>query len=88
MDQRIIAPLDGKKAKGVTEAIVKLLKPIKELVHTIDDGKKFSYHEFIAKSLDCNAYFAMPYHTWERGQNENVNGPLRQYFSKAMGFSM
>jgi len=84
---RLAAPLDGKKAKGVTEAIIKLLGPIREQVHTItfDNGKEFSRHESIAKELDCKAYFAKPYHSWERGQNENANGLLRQYFPKAMG---
>jgi len=83
---RLAAPLDGKKAKGVTVAIIKLLEPIKDLVHTLtfDNGKEFSSHEEIAKALDCNAYFAKPYHSWERGQNENANGLLRQYFPKTM----
>jgi len=83
---RLAAPLDGKKAKGVTAAIIKLLEPIKDFVHTLtfDNGKEFSAHETIAKALDCNAYFAKPYHSWERGQNENANGLLRQYFPKAM----
>lgn len=83
---RLAAPLDGKKAAGVTAAMIKLLEPIKELVHTItfDNGKEFSFHEAIAKALDCKTYFAKPYHSWERGQNENANGLLRQYFPKAI----
>jgi len=83
---RLAAPLDGKKASGVKAAVIKLLKPIKELVHTItfDNGKEFASHGKIAKELDCKTYFAKPYHSWERGQNENANGLLRQYFPKAM----
>jgi len=83
---RLAAPLKSKHAKGVTEAIIRLLEPIKDWVHTItfDNGKEFAFHESIAKALDCNAYFAKPYHSWERGQNENANGLLRQYFPKAM----
>jgi len=32
--------------------------------------------------LNCETYFAKPYHSWERGLNENHNGLLRQYFPK------
>lgn len=41
-------------------------------------------HEKIAEALNCDTYFATPYSSWERGQNENANGLLRQYFPKAM----
>lgn len=83
---RLAAPLPGKKAQAVKEAIIALLHPIKQFIKTItyDNGKEFTLHESIAKALSCDAYFAKPYHSWERGQNENANGLLRQYFPKSM----
>jgi IS30 family transposase len=83
---RLAAPLSGKKAQYVKEAMIALLSPITEFVKTVtfDNGKEFTLHENIADELDCKTYFAKPYHSWERGQNENANGLLRQYFPKAM----
>ncbi|VVH60368.1 Mobile element protein [uncultured Gammaproteobacteria bacterium] len=48
------------------------------------NGREFSWHEKLAENLDCNTYFAKPYHSWERGLNENHNGLLRQFFPKRM----
>lgn len=83
---RLAMPLPGKKAKYVSEAMVALLKPIKGFVKTLtyDNGKEFTEHEAVSKALSCSSYFAKPYHSWERGQNENANGLLRQYFPKSM----
>lgn len=83
---RLAAPLPGKKAQYVKEAMIALFSPIVEFVKTVtfDNGKEFTLHESIAEELDCKTYFAKPYHSWERGQNENANGLLRQYFPKAM----
>ena len=38
----------------------------------------------ISNQLNCKGFFARPYHSWERGLNENSNGLLRQYFPKSM----
>jgi len=83
---RLALPVASKKAHEVTNAINILLKPVKSFVETItfDNGKEFALHEKIAKEIKCDTYFAKPYHSWERGQNENANGLLRQYFPKSM----
>lgn len=83
---RLAMPVQKRSAQLVTQAIVTLLTPIKEFVKTgtFDNGKEFVMHEVIATVLRCNTFFAKPYHSWERGQNENANGLLRQYFPKSM----
>jgi IS30 family transposase len=63
--------------------------PYKDKIHTITavGGKEFARHKEIAKGLDAEFYFARPYHTWERGANENTNGLIRQYIPKGTDFS-
>ncbi len=65
------------------------LKPLKDHVHTItsDNGKEFAKHVKVARKLEAAMYFARPYHSWERGLNENTNGLVRQYFPKKTEFS-
>lgn len=53
---------------------------------TADNGKEFAGHEILAEQLNASVYFAHPYHSWERGLNENTNGLIRQYFTKGSGF--
>lgn len=49
-------------------------------------GKEFARHKEIAKVLDVQFFFARPYHSWERGANENTNGLARQYIPKGTDF--
>jgi IS30 family transposase len=80
----LAAQVNSKHAEPVTKATINLLTPFMGHVHTItaDNGKEFAWHEEIAKQLKTKVYFAHPYHSWERGLNENTNGLLRQYFPK------
>lgn len=80
--------LTGKNAEPVTEKTIAALMPIKNLLHTItaDNGKEFAGREKIAQELAIEFYFAKPYHSWERGANENTNGLIRQYFPKGTSF--
>lgn len=80
----LITHVPSKHAEGVTEAIINMLEPYRDNLHTItyDNGKEFAYHEQISEALDIKGYFAHPYHSWERGLNENHNGLIRQYLPK------
>ena len=49
---------------------------------TYDNGVQFSKHQYTEQQLGIPIYFAFPYHSWERGTNENTNGLLRQYYPK------
>ena len=84
---RLAFPVANKTAEAVTGSIIALLDGFKDWVHTLtfDNGKEFARHGQVAQAIGCKTYFAKPYHSWERGQNENANGLLRQYFPKAMG---
>lgn len=73
-----------KTSEAVTDEITKLFKsadyPV--LSVTFDNGKEFADHMTIADRFQCDTFFAKPYHSWERGTNENTNGLIRQYFPK------
>ena len=49
---------------------------------TADNGTEFHDYEAVERSIPVKFYFATPYHSWERGTNENLNGLLRQYLPK------
>jgi IS30 family transposase len=84
----VIALSEDKSAQNVKCALVEALEPFSNALKTMtyDNGKEFALHEDIAKQLGANSYFAHPYHSWERGCNENTNGLIRQYVPKGSSF--
>lgn len=85
----VLGKVESKHAEGVTAKTLQLLEPLKAWVHTItaDNGKEFADHASIAAGLQASIYFAHPYHSWERGCNENANGLVRQYLPKQRSFA-
>lgn len=84
----IVALSPDKTAVSIKDALVDALSPLVADVKTLtyDNGKEFSLHETIAEELEATGYFAHPYHSWERGLNENMNGLIRQYAPKGSCF--
>lgn len=83
-----MAYVNSKEAKQIELKTIELLEPWIPFIHTItsDNGKEFANHKEIAKELNIDFYFAKPYHSWQRGANENLNGLVRQYFPKKSNF--
>jgi IS30 family transposase len=49
---------------------------------TFDNGTEFHGYKVLEERFPVICYFAAPYHSWERGTNENTNGLIRQYLPK------
>lgn len=58
----------------------------KRKTSTYDNGIEFSEHAKTERDAEIKIYFAYPYHSWERGTNENTNGLLREFFPKGSTF--
>jgi len=72
------------------KTIERFKKIPKNKKHTItyDNGSTFAEHEMTEKKTGIEIFFANPYHSWERGTNENCNGLLRQFFPKKSSFAI
>ena len=84
----VLAKSPDKTTKSVIHGIINKMKPVKESIKTItfDNGKEFSSHADLTNHFGADIFFARPYHSWERGLNENTNGLVRQYFPKRVPF--
>lgn len=65
--EQLLAPLPGHLRRSLT----------------LDNGPEMADFEELEKHANIPVYFAHPYHSWERGTNENTNGLLRQFFPRS-----
>lgn len=54
---------------------------------TYDNGPENTQHELINDQLNMDSYFCNPYHSWEKGSVENVNGLIRRFLPKKTDFA-
>lgn len=80
----LIGKLPNRTTKELNKAVIKLIEQQCRKVKTItaDNGTEFHGFLKIEEATGCEFYFANPYHSWERGLNENTNGLIRQYLPK------
>ena len=81
-----VADKSAETVTHATLAAMRKLPPEKVKTMTFDNGKEFAGFKELERGLDMRSYFARPYHSWERGTNENTNGLLRQFFPKGLDF--
>lgn len=80
--------IDRTAVSGDTVLIDKLRYIPDEYLKTLtrDNGAENVNYEYVQDKLGLMVYYAHPYHSWERGSNENCNGLLRRYFPKGTDF--
>lgn len=83
--QLLIGKLKARTVEETNRCLLELMS--REGFHrfksiTADNGTEFHGFEQIERATGTLFYFAHPYHSWERGSNENANGLIRQYLPK------
>jgi IS30 family transposase len=85
-----ITKLYAKTGVATRSAIIKrlmTLPPHARQTITFDNGPENRDWQPVETVTGAQCYFAHPYHSWERGTNENTNGLIRDYFPKGTDFS-
>lgn len=83
-----IVKLPARQAAQVNKALIREVGVgrLKMKSLTLDNGTEFHGFKELEQKLGIKVYFAQPYHSWERGTNENTNGLIRQYLPKGSCF--
>jgi IS30 family transposase len=85
-----ITKLASKTSPATTEAVLERMAPLPKrarLSLTRDNGPENQGWQTLEKKIGVKCYHANPYHSWERGTNENTNGLIRDFFPKKTDFA-
>lgn len=85
-----IRKIKQNKANMFSKAIIRRMQALPACARrsiTYDNGSENSQHELINDQLNTDSYFCNPYHSWEKGSVENVNGLIRRFLPKKTDFA-
>lgn len=82
--KKLAARTKEQAAMALSAAIAELNGAVRTI--TLDNGTEFHDYASVEALHKVKFYFATPYHSWERGTNENTNGLVRQYLPKGSCF--
>ena len=85
----VIGKLPERTTDALNRRTIQLIRRHEDCFHTItaDNGTEFHAYARIEAATGARFYFAAPYHSWERGSNENLNGLVRQYLPKRVSMA-
>ena len=81
--------LANKTAMATKQAILRRLKAYPNALTqsiTYDNGSENTCHEEVNAALCTKSFFCAPYHSWEKGSVEQINGLIRRFFPKGTNF--
>ena len=84
----LLSKLPAKTAGATRVVVTERLSGLPAHTLTLDNGPENQYWTEMEEDTGTNVYFAHPYHSWERGTNENTNGLVRRYFPKGTDFTL
>jgi len=87
----LIAKLTAVSMAAMHEVLGRQFKDIpkkKKHTYTYDNGTELGQEDgMLERIIGMEVYRAYPYHSWERGSNENWNGLIRDFFPKGTDFA-
>ena len=101
--KRLLTNVERKSGYGLIDKLDKVSaeitrRKLEERFSEIPEKKRFTYtydngteigkeDEWLENRIKMEVYRAYPYHSWERGCNENFNGLVRKFFPKGTDFA-
>ena len=82
-----VATKESDAVMAVMASLLKDMPPEVLKTLTFDNGKEFALFRILRDKFGLDVYFAKPYHSWERGTNENRNGIVRRVLPKGTDFT-